>query len=638
MAINESGTITLKMLAQDLASGNVGKFIANMDRAAKQGGLLGNTIKGMSMSMGAMLNPAALVAKGIGAVTDVMGASIGAASDQAEALSKVTVVFGDQADEIEAWSKTAATGMGMTKTAALEAAGTLGNLFDGLGLASDAGADMSKKIVQLAADLGSFNNVDTATALDALKSGLLGEAEPMRKFGSALSAARVEAYALSHGLAASKSTISESAKVQARYALILEDTKNAQGDFSRTADGLANSTKTLNSQFGDMEAQLGTTLKNAVMPFLHAIVAIGDQTPNTSNVVGKLTQSYRDLIQQQEFSAKAADQGGTIWDDFVSRGTALVFAQDTAISEFTGTLGKEAQVLGVSRHELALFTEAGLTLGKTIPEIKAVLDGLYKETLGKNIVAAARRWNPLLYGMAGTAHEVGQSIYGGLVHPVKRAMHDMFQTAADAKAPWKAAMKALAEAGKDPFSDKNFATWMKHKAHKLVENARQEFRAGGPDTRKAAAALAYVMTNPILVSLAHTQEEIQKLANAALIMNGVTASLGGFSRNGSSGHEIPGHWKTTKHGTTWIDARMSGDRASGGPVNAGRSYLVGEQGPEVLTMGSGSGNITPNHALGGALHVHFHGMLTAPTEAEADRIADKVGLALERWRRKRGIS
>ena len=40
-------------------------------------------------------------------------------------------------------------------------------------------------------------------------------------------------------------------------------------------------------------------------------------------------------------------------------------------------------------------------------------------------------------------------------------------------------------------------------------------------------------------------------------------------------------------------------RAAGGPVSAGGTYLVGERGPELLTMGARSGYVTPNHALGG---------------------------------------
>lgn len=44
---------------------------------------------------------------------------------------------------------------------------------------------------------------------------------------------------------------------------------------------------------------------------------------------------------------------------------------------------------------------------------------------------------------------------------------------------------------------------------------------------------------------------------------------------------------------------LDGARATGGNVNAGGSYLVGENGPELFNP-SGSGSITPNDALGGA--------------------------------------
>lgn len=45
-----------------------------------------------------------------------------------------------------------------------------------------------------------------------------------------------------------------------------------------------------------------------------------------------------------------------------------------------------------------------------------------------------------------------------------------------------------------------------------------------------------------------------------------------------------------------------GARASGGPVMGGKSYLVGERGPELFTPGA-SGSITPNNALGGGANI-----------------------------------
>ena len=43
-------------------------------------------------------------------------------------------------------------------------------------------------------------------------------------------------------------------------------------------------------------------------------------------------------------------------------------------------------------------------------------------------------------------------------------------------------------------------------------------------------------------------------------------------------------------------------RAEGGPVKGGRSFIVGERGPELFTPGV-SGMVTPNHALGGSTNV-----------------------------------
>lgn len=49
---------------------------------------------------------------------------------------------------------------------------------------------------------------------------------------------------------------------------------------------------------------------------------------------------------------------------------------------------------------------------------------------------------------------------------------------------------------------------------------------------------------------------------------------------------------------TFLGSFFGGGKASGGPVSAGTTYLVGEDGPELFTPGA-NGGITPNGALGG---------------------------------------
>ena len=205
------------------------------------------------------------------AVVGFVGDSISAASDLNESMTKVGVVFQDSSDQIVSWSETSAEAMGISQQAALEAAGTYGNLFDSLGIVDSAGAEMSTTLVGLASDLASFNNASPEEVLLALRSGLVGEVEPLRKFGVNLSAARIEQEALNEGLFDGVGKISDSAKAQAAYAIILKDTTNAQGDFARTSSGLANQQRIWSASLTDAKAAIGTQLLpalNELMPVL----------------------------------------------------------------------------------------------------------------------------------------------------------------------------------------------------------------------------------------------------------------------------------------------------------------------------------------------------------------------------------
>jgi tape measure domain-containing protein len=72
-------------------------------------------------------------------------------------------------------------------------------------------------------------------------------------------------------------------------------------------------------------------------------------------------------------------------------------------------------------------------------------------------------------------------------------------------------------------------------------------------------------------------------------------------------------------------------RANGGPVKAGRSYIVGERGPEVFTPGV-SGGITPNHAMGGAnvtVNVDASGSSVEGNADQASQLGKAIGVAVQ---------
>jgi hypothetical protein len=186
---------------------------------------------------------------------------VSAASDQQEALSKVAVVFGDNAKAVEDWASTSAMAFGQSKSQALEAAGTYGNLFQAFGLGRGEAQEMSTSLTELAADLASFNNTSIDEALQALQSGVSGETEPLKRYGIAINDVRLREEALALGLIkTTKDALSPAAKAQASYALIMKDTTLAQGDFARTSDGLANKQRIMSARFADLKATIGAGL------------------------------------------------------------------------------------------------------------------------------------------------------------------------------------------------------------------------------------------------------------------------------------------------------------------------------------------------------------------------------------------
>jgi len=197
--------------------------------------------------------------------------SVMAASNMAESLSKVKIVFGQGSDAVIKFGEDAANNMGMSNQAALEAAGTYGNLFQAFGLGQGQAQTMSTSLVQLAADMASFNNTSVDDAILALRSGLSGETEPLKKFGVALSDVRLKTEAMSMGLIKNTSqALTPAAKAQASYALIMKDTILAQGDYARTADGTANTMKTLQAKIADAKVALG----DGLLPVFRALLKV----------------------------------------------------------------------------------------------------------------------------------------------------------------------------------------------------------------------------------------------------------------------------------------------------------------------------------------------------------------------------
>lgn len=208
-------------------------------------------------------------------------ASVKGASDLTETLGKTDVVFGEMSDRVLAWSQNSIQAMGLAQGSALEFASTYGDMATGMGLTIDKATEMSMNLTQLAADLASFKNISTEVAAQKLNAVFTGEAEGLKSLGIVMTQTNLEAFALSKGITQSVSSMSQAEQVALRYQYVMEATANAQGDFARTGDSLANQTRKL----GETVKQLGEGFGQRLVPMVTPVVA----------GVQRLAQSFADL-------------------------------------------------------------------------------------------------------------------------------------------------------------------------------------------------------------------------------------------------------------------------------------------------------------------------------------------------------
>lgn len=243
------------------------------------------------------------VAFSAGVVVRFAADTVKAASDIEESLNKLNVLLGESQPEVVKWASTVATSFGISRRTALETAGTFANMFEKLDRTQPEIAQMSKGMVELAADMASFNNTSVDDALTALMAGLRGESMPLRRFGVLLDEATLKERAMNLGLRdTTTGVLPPLIRLQASYAEILSQTTLQQGDFTRTAASTANQTKTLAAELDDLKVAIGEQLTPAAKNFIRTarewiptLTLAGESVVDTAKKFGLLSTEFAAL-------------------------------------------------------------------------------------------------------------------------------------------------------------------------------------------------------------------------------------------------------------------------------------------------------------------------------------------------------
>lgn len=282
--------------------------------------------------------------------------------DAVESENLFSVSFGNMADSARSWSVSVADALKLNEYELRKQSGTLYTMVESMGLSTDEAYKLSTSLTELSYDMASFYNISAEEGFDALKSGLSGEAEPLKRFGILVSDATIQQTAMQHGLVKSGEQLSEQGKVMARYLAIMDQTGKAQGDLARTMDSPANKLRAMKVEIEAAATKMGV----ALLPVIQQVI---NGASELTGVVTALSEKFQELPESTQ--------------------QTLV-----AIAGIVAAIGPAAIVGGKLMQ----------TIGAMIPVVKSVAPAVI------TLSTAFRAFNPVVLGLSIAIPVVGMAM------------------------------------------------------------------------------------------------------------------------------------------------------------------------------------------------------------------------------------
>jgi hypothetical protein len=341
---------------------------------------------------------------GVAQITSFLGDAIDAASDLQETISKTGQVLGEEAlPGLEEWAKGAADAFGQSERVALDAASSFAIFGKSAGLVGDDLVGFSTGLTELSADFASFFNTSPEEAITAIGAALRGESEPIRRYGILLDDATLRQRAFSLGITDSiRDALTPQQRVLAAQAEIMAQSSDAQGDFARTSEGLANQQRKLQARLENVSAEVGEKL----LPVMVDLVSF------VSDVGIPVMREFIDLLDFGDVNSAEGIFGLEQIEDALNGASDAGTRLNDMLTGREGDIGAAAEQIGTDYETMrvrVLRTMDNFDIGhkEAIDRIVNGLDAI-PETISATVLASTAAWKERDIGQA--AEEAAQGI------------------------------------------------------------------------------------------------------------------------------------------------------------------------------------------------------------------------------------
>lgn len=413
------------------------------------------------------------------------------AAEAGESENLFTVAMGGMAASARSFSEQLQKDLGLNAYEVRANTATIYQMASSMQLGQKRSYDLATGITKLAYDMASFYNLPTDEAFEKLRSGITGEAEPLKRLGILVDETTTKHVALAKGIAEPGKELTQQQKVWARYLSILDQTKNAQGDLARTLDSPVNQFRLLREEAKQIAIEFGTGILPAVKASLPAIRSVADGASSVAQAFAGLDEGTQKLI--------------------LGLGVAVI-ATGPMVRGLGAVYGTAASTVGMVRKLTANSTKLGMVLANLA---------------GNQMIQVSSASRKVTAEMASAAKQA-TALKGALAVGVGLATYELTKAVLEASGAYGAMREALglaAEKDKEfvdqlasdklAFSD-TFAAYEKLRNHLHLTGS--EWQITNEQTKANAARLA-----ELLPRVQDLNRELNREAAAQRVANVVTA-------------------------------------------------------------------------------------------------------------------
>ena len=372
--LNNQTSLLSTTITQQTQAAKKAQILANANSLlTKKTSLLGRVLKQVSGYLLMYLSVYRLV--------QVIKDAVTMSSDLIEIQNVVDTTFGDSADAINKFAKTAVRDLGMAELSAKKFASSFGATLKAAGIEENLDG-LSIALTQLTGDFASFRNISYEDAFQKIQSAITGQTKGIRLYGVAVTDANLSNYALELGINKTTDAMTENEKIMLRMSFMLRAMQDSAGDFVKTQNTWANTTKLLSETWKTFLTVLGDTVRivftgalNWIVGFVQNLVIVMKYIRGFFAILSDASTRFDEFGDIIAGKWAAPDYSG-FGDGIESEMSAIEESADDASKALNGVLASYDDVQVLSKQTGAgnsSLTAADFNLDQLLAEQQAAM-------------------------------------------------------------------------------------------------------------------------------------------------------------------------------------------------------------------------------------------------------------------------